>query len=504
MYNFQAQKTRIYVPFLSNPDLVGLWPFPEFNRSLRKDFILDRLKSEMRNIEFIDGDFIQDLGELEKVAERNDIDGILTYTLNQTLFPKAPWCFREKADVSIFKKHPMIITGGLFAGTHQLLDFNEVVKRKKLPVLPVASFTFEDGLKDVKLALHLIEVIRNVKRSKILYVGPLERMPNPAQANFWRRDPEQYLETLKKVFGVEVIHMSAEELNKLYENVDENSAEEVARKWVDGAMSVDGPNKGEIGKSARLYLAMKKAMKDTGANVISVNGRWALDFRDWLHVLGEERKEIVADNKFIPKGALKILPCMANSQLMDEKDVSIGPEGDLDAAVTNLIGQNLTGKHGWVYEPDISFSAGQLIYFHCCIPRKLWGPDGPSQPYELRYSCGRCGVAPEIQLPLNEIVTSVKISVTDKKLAIHSGRIVGSICKEDRYHGMKMGRGEITIGEQSCINKVIVEANAKKIFENYNYGTFGWHRSAFLGDFREQILNLATLLRLEVIEEDRD
>lgn len=502
MHTLKSEKTRVYVYFVYNPEW-SFWPFLGFDRTLRKDYILETLKNEIKEIEFIGGDLVDDLSELGKIPGDANIDGILVYTLNQTLHPKMPWAFRQKKEASIFRKYPVIIASGLFAGSHPILDLNEVINREKLPVLPILSFAFEDGLKYVKSALNLIKVIRNAKRSKILYVGPMERVPSPPPANFWRIDPDQYLTTLKDVFGIEFIHMSSEEMNKLYEAVDDKSAKSIAKRWIDGAIRVDGPNDEEILKSARLYLAIKKAMGDTGANAVSVNDRFVLNWLEWTHTVTEEAIKVAAEAKFTA-GALKILPCMPNSQLMDEEGISVGPEGDLDAAVTNLLMRDLTGRPGWVYEPDLSPSTGQLIYFHCCIPRKLWGTDGPSQPYELRYSCNRCGVAPQIQVPLNETVTSVKVAVKDKKLAIHQGRIIGSIRKEDRCPGHKMTTGKVSIGEQCDINKLIVETNAEKIFKNYNYGTFGWHRCAFMGDFRKETLNLAVLLGLEVVEEDRD
>jgi len=89
-------------------------------------------------------------------------------------------------------------------------------------------------------------------------------------------------------------------------------------------------------------------------------------------------------------------------------------------------------------------------------------------------------------MPPGEIVTTVKISVLDKKIAIHQGRSIGNI-DDDR----------------ACRTKLVVEADAKKILEKWDHATFGWHRVSVYGDFREDFCNMATLLGLEVVEEDK-
>lgn len=44
--------------------------------------------------------------------------------------------------------------------------------------------------------------------------------------------------------------------------------------------------------------------------------------------------------------------------------------------------------------------------------------------------------------------------------------------------------------------------DAGKVFKNYRYCMFGWHRVSFYGDFRKEVCDLSTLLGLEVVEED--
>jgi len=48
-----------------------------------------------------------------------------------------------------------------------------------------------------------------------------------------------------------------------------------------------------------------------------------------------------------------------------------------------------------------------------------------------------------------------------------------------------------------------VRTDAEKLFENVDWKTFGHHRAAFFGDYRQQFKDLAKLIGFEVVEKDR-
>ena len=89
-------------------------------------------------------------------------------------------------------------------------------------------------------------------------------------------------------------------------------------------------------------------------------------------------------------------------------------------------------------------------------------------------------------MPLGEIVTTIKVSVMNKAFSIHQGRTVANI--DD---------------EKACRTKLAAEANVEKIMENYHFEIFGWHRVTFYGDYRKQLIDLATLYGLKIYEEDK-
>ncbi|MFX0012247.1 MAG: hypothetical protein ACFE9R_18185, partial [Candidatus Hermodarchaeota archaeon] len=93
------------------------------------------------------------------------------------------------------------------------------------------------------------------------------------------------------------------------------------------------------------------------------------------------------------------------------------------------------------------------------------------------------GASPSVKYPLNEILTTVKVSVLEKKITIRTGKIVDN-----------------PTDKGGCVTKVLVETNANEILENYDWETFGWHRVSFLGDWKEHFQIAAKLLGLEVIQ----
>lgn len=484
--------TRVYTAFYSSN--TGVYPYAGSNPAPRRDYLLEELRREVKDIEFIGGDIIRDFDELVNVENRTDIDAILVYVLTGAIWTLTPWTHRKGVDVSPFKKHPMIVISDFISGFRPSIDFWELSRREGFPVHLIHSSSFED----VKSALHLVKVIHSIRNSKILYIGPFlelkgvsKEILSAEQCGFWRLDAELCLKNLKEVFGTELIVWSADQLQEYYKNADEKEAEDWARRLIAGAMKVVVPGEESIKQGVKLYLAMKKAVKDTGADVITVDDRYVTSLR---RRLGDLVPAEIPDFH----GPLDVLPCWANCQLNDDGITAVA-EGDLYAAVTHLMMRYLANISGFSNDPIIDTASNQLIYAHCCTIRKWEGTDSAPLPYELRTSC-QGFLAYRSTIPLNKIFTSVRINIPQKKMAIHQGRSIGVMNKEDVH----LERGPMSLEERGDLNKFIVEANAKKILEKFDYGTFGWHRSIFCGDYREPLKNIAALLGLEVIEEDRD
>jgi len=135
-----------------------------------------------------------------------------------------------------------------------LLRTNSLVKKENLSVVCIASSNFQDVIDAVKL----FSVMKRMKESKILVVAD-------------RESDSEIIKRIKEIFGTEVIRITSEELNSYYQKVDLEEAEKYKDKWIKEALKVIEPTEEEILKSARMHLALKKAMEDKKADAVTVD-----------------------------------------------------------------------------------------------------------------------------------------------------------------------------------------------------------------------------------------
>lgn len=123
---------------------------------------------------------------------------------------------------------------------------------------------------------------------------------------------------------------------------------------------------------------------------------------------------------------------------------------------------------------------------HCIAPTKVYGPDGPVSPYRIRsHAEDRKGATVRALLPLGETVTTAKLDLGEETLIIHTAQTTAN--EEE---------------EKACRTKLEAKTNVDKILENWHPSS-GWHRVTVYGDYRKQLKNIAKLLKLKVIEEDK-
>ena len=101
------------------------------------------------------------------------------------------------------------------------------------------------------------------------------------------------------------------------------------------------------------------------------------------------------------------------------------------------------------------------------------------------------GACAEIHYPIGETVTVVKISTYKQKLSVFTGETVSG---EELFPYWEdiLGR-----------NKIAVKTDAKTLLENVDWRSFGNHRAAFFGDYRQEFKDLAKLIGYETVEKDR-
>jgi L-fucose isomerase-like protein len=441
-------KTKIKVIFPGSERGTATWPYINYDVEGRAKQVVDILKKNMPDTEFSSQVIRVRKGKTEKTervekiieAEKGQYDGYLVYMTSM---------WTGIAEAIAQKGIPLIVADELYAGSGGLLHVKSIARKENLPAVCIGSSDFQDVIK----AVNLFSVLKRMKESKILVVADEEN---------WGSKREKS-EMLKENFGTDVVRMKSDELKNYYEKTDVKQAEEYKNKWISEAVKVVEPSKEEILKSARMHLALKQAMKDKNADAVTVD------------CLG-----------LYYSGKLFAYPCLSFFQLNNEGSTGVC-EADLDSTITQLLIRYLTGRPAYVSDPVIDTAANQIIYAHCVATNKVYGPQGLANPYIIRsHAEDRKGASVQSLMPLGKKVTTIKVSLKDRALSVHQGKTVANV--ED---------------DKGCRTKLAVEVNAEKVFYNYHSEIFSWHRVTFYGDFKKEIVNLAVLLGLKIIEEDK-
>lgn len=494
---------EIYTLFLGKGRWGIGWPYIGFDEEGLADSILERLRDRFPDVEFTGGRVVSSFDsrdlQLIKMGVR-EADGLLLCIIGN--YGTNPWIDSVGVE-AIRVGRPTILASYMYAGDWGFIRIYERVRGKGFPVLPISSSDFGrvEWAVDIMRKLYMMRgrriliitfdevevarrdedrrrLIRDLLENELKVLGDeakeglmnllsqdkiLVDVHGVDQAIQWRRNEERYRENLRKIFGLEMVRRKPEELTEYYENVDLGEAERLAEAWIREAERVDASH-GAVVCAARLYLALKKFLRDTDC-----------------HGVGIECCPVIVS------GRIPAFPCMAFSKLNDEGIVA-ACEADMDSAVTLFLGKYVANRPGMMSNYCLDLHKGQVTYLHCTSPTKLYGyEEAPLKYYITRHGEAHfLGASPVVRFPVGEDVTTVKVSVFHGKLSIRYGRSLGLV--ED---------------EKACRDKLQVETNAQRILEKHDQSVFGWHKVSFLGDFREEFKAAAKLLGLEVVEEDR-
>ena len=164
------------------------------------------------------------------------------------------------------------------------------------------------------------------------------------------------------------------------------------------------PQKEEIIKSGKMYLAMADLMKKYSAQAIAV---------DCLGLFYGDK--------------ISAYPCLGFCQLNDNGLVG-ACESDLYSTLTMLIMTYQIGKPGFISDPVIDTSRNQIIYAHCVAPTKVYGPQGTRNQFDIRdHSEDRKGAAIRSFMPLGEMTTTIQFRPEKKSQIMHQG-VTGGKC----------------------------------------------------------------------------
>ena len=291
------------------------------------------------------------------------------------------------------------------------------------------------------------ETLAKVRGSKILSI---------------QKDVPRIINALKNDFGVDVEIVPFSQLNEEMAKVGEAEAKAIATQWKDGARAIEDVTYEELVNSAKMYLAMKELMRRKNAQAVTID------------CLGGFRTQNLAH-----------YPCLGFMQLQDNGSLGVC-ENDLNSTFTMLLFNTFTkGRIGFMSDPVLDMPTRTIVYSHCVSTRKFFGVDGPSYPYEiLTHSEDREGASVRTITPIGYPLTTVKLDVVARKMAVHTGISIGND-PEDK----------------ACRTKLVAKVTGDFSQITKNWDTFAWHRITFFGDFAAQVEKLAAHLGYELVHE---
>lgn len=324
-------------------------------------------------------------------------------------------------------------------------------QREGYPMTLLASSDWSE----LERAVRLLRVIPLLQQTRILLFPPARGTP-PACS------PEQ----VKSRLGAEVVAIQQERFDEMLTKVDEKLVEAEAERWTKNAKAIVEPTQEDIYKAARVSIALQQLMEEEQADALAVG-----TCMGWL-----------------PRG----FPCLGFTRLRD-KGLPAACEGDMDSLLTMVIMQYAFDLPGFQGNATFDTAKNAVWTAHCTAPLKMNGADGPEYPYLLRghSEVGGSGCVPEVQYPIGQVITRMKLINLDTIL-LSTAEIIEVPEKSVR----------------ACRSQIVTRVkDAAKMMLNWGGGVLDGdmmtllHRVVFFGDHAQSIRHLAHLMKLKVVEE---
>jgi hypothetical protein len=472
-----AERAKVPLLYAYVPSTSPIWPNIGYDFEARKEELTEKLRKACPDVEFLPVT-VSSGGEAKKVLEGDrDVDGYLVWILGI-------WSGAPKEIVA--SGRPTLLVDHLYGGSGEFLTEYAAARRSGRKVSGVSSSRIEDVaeaarrfnmLKQGATAEAFVAACDERRRQTTPATDPACR-PDQVQT----RDVGECLRALKgkkllvvgggwgmrdsgtaatEVLGIEVVPVGFLEPHRAFEKADPDEAARYADAWTERAAKVVEPSPEEIRRSGAMYAAIRKVMKDRGADAITIN---------------------CLDGFY--GGHLKAYPCLGFTELNDSGLVG-GCEGDIKSALTMMVVGTLTGRPGYISDPVIDTSRNQIIYVHCVAPTRVFGPTGPANPFHIRsHSEDRKGAAVRSLMPTGHMTTSLEIDCGSRQILVHRAKAVENVDED------KACRSKLAAEVRGDMEKLLGE-----------WDRWGWHRVTFYGDLREPVGELAKALGMKVVEE---
>lgn len=433
------------------------------------------LKKQFPSIEFI-STLASGEDDAEKILNQDkekNIDGYIVYQMN---------CWNQIVQTIAKSGKPVLYVDFKYGGSGGFLTYNSRFLREKASNVGfVSSSRMEDFIEAVKCFETSVKSPTYFATATTL--ARLKLTPAPGDIS-WKTDNLSTLsvdETKRRlkeakilairdqnalpaepVMGIPLEYLAFAEVNQAWEVADKDEAREVAEKWKNNASRIADVSFEELQNSAAFYLGMKSVLKKHQANAITINCLGGF-YGNHIHAY----------------------PCMGFHELNNEGLIG-ACECDISSTATMVAFTTMTeGRPGYISDPVIDTATRQIIYAHCVAPNKMFGPQGPTNSFDIMtHSEDRQGASVRSILPTGYLTTTLKIDQGRKEIILHQAKAVDND-PDDR----------------ACRTKLCAEpiGDIEKLFTEWDQ--WGWHRVTFYGDLKKPVYDLADSMGWKVIEE---
>ena len=464
----------LHAPIQPGPD----WPNVghDFNPIMEKT--MEALKNGCKGINFVSS-MANGPEATKEIVENDNVDGYIVVQMN---------CWNRVVQTVAETGKPVIFSDFLYAGSGGFLVYTAALIRAQKPNFAfMSSLRLEDlvaaancfplakgegGLKAFTDAVTKIrvDVVADVKedmkclddKCDVLSTDDLlKELKSKKMLEYEKGWADTAVQT-KESLGIDIVQRPFAELNDLWEKADKDQAQEVLKRWTQNADAIVDVPEETLEKSARMYLAMKTALKNHDACGITIN------------CLGG-----------FYGGHIFAYPCLGHHELLNEGLIG-ACECDTLSTLTMIALTTMTkGRPGFISDPVMDISTKQIIYAHCVATNKAFGPAGPANPYTIMtHSEDRQGASLRSTLPVGYMTTTLTIRPNTKEIVFHRAKTVAN-STEDR----------------ACRTKIagVPVGDFEKLFTEWD--RWGWHRVTYYGDLKDPVYALADAVGFKIVEE---
>ena len=223
--------------------------------------------------------------------------------------------------------------------------------------------------------LRMMNIMEQITNTRLLIIGYTQQWVVSTSVD------ERWLEDR---LGIQSVHIGLEELFAEYGDIPRDAAavRHFAEEYLAAATACVEPAVEQIEDAYRLYLALKKLMERYRANALAISC-------------------------FSLVKQLKVTSCLALSLLNDEPGVVAACEGDIDAAISMVVGKAVSGLPVFMGNPVYHID-DTLDIVHCTAPRRLGGDQAAQFTVRSHHETG-LSMAQRIELPATGKATLFRI-----------------------------------------------------------------------------------------------